>query len=165
MNWTYINPFWQRDDLMHSKLSPDECRQRLKDAGRDVGSVVQREWLARGDATFHKPGYRLGPLFEVHVRVSVLPAEGGSSRLHLRFSGGIGTAIAQILIAVVCLAAFLWAVTQLVGGGAWNPGYGAGLLAIVIPVLLVLALRSSAPGDEDDLWQFVADQVEGERSP
>ncbi len=82
----------------------------------------------------------------------------------LRFSGGLGTAVAQILIAPACLAAFLWAVTQLVGGRVWNPGYGAGLLAIVVPVLLALALRSSAAGDEDDLWQFVSYQVEGERS-
>jgi len=53
------------------------------------------------------------------------------------------------------------ALLKLAGGGGWMPIYGAALLSLLVPVLLVLALRSEAPHDREELWKFVADQVEG----
>jgi len=38
---------------------------------------------------------------------------------------------------------------------------GAPRFAVTWLVLLVLAMRSDAPNDQDELWQFVAGQLEG----
>jgi len=99
-------------------------------------------------------------MLEMHARVNVSPGESGPTTLRVRFSGGTGSAWLLALVDVACLGAFVWALTSFVTAG-WSPGVGAGLFAILIPVLLVLALRSEAPGDQDELWKFVASQVEG----
>jgi hypothetical protein len=146
------------DRLMFSALGHDECRNRLRSAR---ASDFPRIWLVRGDATFYKAGLpRYGSMLEMHARVTVSPGETGPTRLKLRFSGGAGSAMLLALVDLVCLGAFVLAVTSLLTAG-WSPGVGAGLFAVLIPVLLVFALRSDAPDDQDELWQFVASQVEG----
>lgn len=106
----------------------------------------------------------MGPLFEMHVHVTVLPGEGSTSRLRLRFSGGWSTAIVLPTLIPFCAGAFAWALSNLVVQRAWDPIYGAGLLAPVVPLLLILAMQSAAADDEMTLWQFVAELVDGERS-
>jgi hypothetical protein len=96
----------------------------------------------------------------MHARVTASPGDTGATRLRLRFSGGSGSALLLALVDVSCLGAFVWALTSLVTAG-WSPGAGAGLFSILVPVLLVLAMRSDASDDQDELWQFVASQVEG----
>jgi hypothetical protein len=160
--WLYWNPFWHVDRVMTSSLGHDECRNRLRGAKADD---FPRIWLARGDATFYKAGLpRYGSMLEMHARVTVLSSESGPATLRLRFSGGSGSALLLALVDVACVGAFIGAVTSFVTAG-WSPKVGAGLFAILIPVLLVLALRSEAPDDQDELWQFVASQVEGHEAP
>ena len=159
MNWRYVNPFWHEERVLRSSLDAAECRERLRSARS--GDSVARAWLARGDATFYKIGLpRYGSILELHARVKVHPSDAGSSTVNLRFSGGGGSALLLALIDLACLGAFGWALVTLVTAG-WNPLIGAGLLSILIPVLLVLALRSEAPSDLQELSDFVADQVEG----
>jgi hypothetical protein len=143
---------------MTSPLGHDECRNRLRGAKSDD---FPRIWLGRGDATFYKAGLpRYGSMLEMHARVTVSPTESGPSTLRLRFSGGSGSALLLAMVDVGCLGAFVWALTSIVTSG-WSPGVGAGLVAILIPLLLVLAMRSDAPNDQDELRQFVAGEVEG----
>jgi hypothetical protein len=143
---------------MASSLGHDKCRNRLRGANSDD---FPRMWLARGDAIFYKAGLpRYGSMLEMHARVTISPSESGPSTLRLRFSGGSGSALLLALVDAACLGAFVWALTSFVAAG-WNPGVGAGMFAILIPVLLVLAMRSDAPNDQDELWRFVASQVDG----
>ncbi|TMC52557.1 MAG: hypothetical protein E6J20_11540 [Chloroflexi bacterium] len=163
MNWAYLNPFWREDRVMVSDLDPEQCRRRLKEADTSIFTVA-RLWVGRGDANFYEGGVgagRAGSLFEMHVRVKVSPAAGNSSRLDLRFSGGLGSAVLMSVATLFCVWAFGWALLKLAGGSGWMPIYGAGLLSLLVPALLVLALRSEAPHDREELWKFVADQVEG----
>lgn len=160
MDWTYINPFWHSDTQMATGLDPEECRRRLKAAPTNL-RIIRRIWLARGDFNFAQTGPRMGSLFEVHVRVDVTQPAPPGSVLRLRFSGGLISAVAQCGVVVGGAAAFLWAVLSLLSGSGWTPLHGAGLLAILVPVLLVLALRSSAADGERDLRDFIAEQVEG----
>ena len=161
MDWTYVNPFWHSDTQMTTGLGPDECRSRLEAAPTSPRSI-RRIWLARGDFNFAQTGPRLGSLLEMHVRVDVTQPAAPGSVLRLRFSAGLTSAVVMCLVAVGCAAAFLWAASSLLLGSGWTPLHAAALLAILVPVLLVLALRSSAPGAEQDLWDFVAEQVEAE---
>jgi hypothetical protein len=143
---------------MTSSLGHDECRNRLR--GANAGDFP-RLWVARGDATFDKAGLpRYGSMLEMHARVTVSRGESGPTTLRVRFSGGIGSALLLALVDVACLGAFVWALTSFVTAG-WSPGVGAGLFAVLIPPLLVLALRSDAADDQDQLWQFVESQVDG----
>jgi hypothetical protein len=146
------------DRLMTSSLGHDACRKRLRDA---KAGDFPRIWLARGDATFYKAGLpRYGSMLEMHARVTVSLSESGPATLRLRFSGGMGSALLLALVDVACVGAFVWALTSFVTAG-WSPGVGAGLFAVLIPVLLVLALRSEVLDDQDELWRFVASQVDG----
>ena len=95
----------------------------------------------------------------MHVRVKVLPA-GESSTVHLRFSGGWGSALVLVAIDLGCAAAFVWALVNLFANG-WQPLEGAGLLAILIPPLLVFAMRATADDDMDQLTTFVLATVRG----
>jgi hypothetical protein len=156
----YVNPFWHEDRLMSSALGPDECRRRLKLAANGEASI-RWPWIPRGDVNFAETGPRAGSLFEMHVGVKVTAAPASGSLLRLRFSAGIVSPILSCLISAGCLLAFAWAAMSLISSRAWIPGYGAGLLAILVPVLWVLAFRSSAPRDEDELWSFVAGAVDG----
>jgi hypothetical protein len=143
---------------MTSSLGHDECRNRLRGARADD---FPRIWLARGDATFYKSGLpRYGSMLEMHARVTVSPGESGPTTLRVRFSGGIGSALLLAMVDAACVGAFVLALASFVTAG-WSLGVGAGLFAILIPVLLVLALRSDAPDDQDQLWQFVASLVGG----
>ena len=160
MYWMYVNPFWHEDRLMSSALGPDECRRRLKVAANGEASI-SRLWIRRGDANFAETGPRVGSLFEMHVGVKVTAAPASGSLLRLRFSAGIVSPIIFSLISAGCLLAFVWAAMSLISSRAWIPGYGAGLLAVLVPVLWILAFRSSAPRDEDDIWNFVAGAVDG----
>jgi len=159
MNWMYVNPFWHDDRLMSSALSPDECRRRLKMAPNG-GSGINRLWLGRG-LNFAEAGPRTGSLFEMHVNVTIAAAPVSGSSLRLRFSAGFLSATIFCLASAGCVVAFAWAALSLVSTRSWIPGYGAGLLAILVPVLWILAMRSSAPRDEDDLWDFIAAAVDG----
>lgn len=159
----YVNPFWHRDALMLSDLTPDECRRRLRIAPTDANDVG-RLWIGRGDVNFYDhPSPRGGSLFEMHVRVKVSAGQSAGSQLRLRFSGGVGSAIVLSVVAVGCAAAFLLVLANLLSGAAWVPFDGAGLLAILVPILLVLALRAEAPDDQRDLWNFVAAAADGRR--
>jgi hypothetical protein len=164
MNWMYVNPFWHEDRLMSSQLDPDECRRRLK-ASPTSRIGIMRIWLTRGDFNFAETGARFGTLFEMHVRVDVTQPSDSGSVLRLRFSGGLVSALLLCAVSAACVGAFLWAATTLLSGSAWNPIYGAGLLAILVPALLVLALRAEAPDAKGDLWDFVAEQVDGHPVP
>ncbi len=160
MNWMYVNPFWHDDRLMSSALGPDECHRRLKVAA-DAEAGISRLWIGCGDANFAETGPRAGSLFEMHVGVKVAAAPATGSLLRLRFSEGLVSAILFCLISAGCFVAFAWAAVSLISLRTWTPGYGAGLLAVLVPVLWVLAFRSSASRDEDRLWNFVAGAVDG----
>ena len=160
MNWMYVNPFWHDDRLMSSALATDECRRRLKVAANGEAGI-RRLLIGRGDVSFAETGPRAGSLFEMHVGVRVTAEPAAGSLLRLRFSAGIVSATLFCLISAGCLLAFAWAAISLVSSRNWIPGYGAGLLAIVVPVLWVMAFRSSASRDEDNLWNFVARAVDG----
>lgn len=160
MTSRYLNPFWREDQLMHSELPPDVCRARLKEAPAGRANFA-RPWFAGGDAAFSRQGYRLGSLLEVHVRVDVSSAPGNTSSLRLRFSAGTGSALLLLLAMVACLAVFFWTVATIVTTRAWDPIEGAGLLALLVPVFLVAALRAQTPDDMRALWTFVAEQVGG----
>lgn len=160
MSWRYVNPFWHEDQLMHSELPPDVCRARLKDAPAGRASLV-RPWFARGDAAFSRQDYRSGTLLEVHVRVDVSPAPGDTSTLRLRFSAGPASALLVLLLMVAGAALFVWTVATIATTRAWVPIEGAGLLAVLVPIFLVAALRAQAPDDMRALWAFVAAQVGG----
>lgn len=95
----------------------------------------------------------------MHVRVNVLPA-GESSTVHMRFSGGAGSALLLVAIDLGCAAAFVWALVNLVSSG-WQPLDGAGLLAILIPPLLIFAMRGTADDDLDALTTFVLATLDG----
>jgi hypothetical protein len=163
MNWMYINPFWHDERLMSSALSPDECRRRLKVAADGEGGI-RRLLIRRGDVNFAETGPRAGSLFEMHVGVKVTAAPASGSLLRLRFSEGLVSAIVFCLISAACMLALVWAASSLISSRTWMPGYGAGLLAILVPVLWVLAFRSSASRDEDRLWSFIAAAVDGKSS-
>ena len=159
MNWKYLNPFWHQDQVATSPLGPDECRRRLKSAP-GPGSSIGRAWPARGDATFYTDAStRFGSILEMHVRVKVQPA-GESSTIHMRFSGGAGSALLLVAIDLGCLAAFAWALSTFVANG-WRMLEGAGLLAILAPPLLIFAMRATADDDMDELTMFVMATVEG----
>jgi hypothetical protein len=164
MSWMYVNPFWHEDMLMSSQLDPEECRRRLK-AAPNSRMGIMRIWLARGDFNFAESGARFGSLFEMHVRVDVTQPSASGSVLRLQFSGGLFSALLLCAVSAGCAGAFLWAATTVLSGSAWNPIYGAGLLAILVPALLVLALRAEAPDAKGDLWDFVAEQVDGQPVP
>jgi hypothetical protein len=160
MSWMYVNPFWHEDRLMSSQLDPDECRRRLKAAPTSrIG--IMRIRIARGDFNFAESGARFGSLFEMHVRVVVTQPSASGSVLRLQFSGGLVSGLVFSAVSVGCVGAFLWAATNLLSGSAWSPIYGAALLAILVPPLMVLALRAEAPGARGDLWDFIAEQVDG----
>jgi hypothetical protein len=157
----YWNPFWHVDRSLASRFNPDECRKLLKTASTS-DSNVGRVWLARGDATFFEIGLpAYGSILQLHVRVHVAPGEGEGSVVRLRFSGGGGSSLLLALIDLACAGAFILAVASLLTAG-WSPLVGAGLVSVLIPVLLTLAMRWDAPGDIDDLTQFVSAQVDGE---
>jgi len=157
----YVNPFWHRDRVMVSDTDPGECRRRLRAAPTSL-DTVGRLWIGRGDVNFcANPNSRMGSLFEMHVRVTVAPKEDSGSLLHLRFSGGVGSAIALSVAAAGCALAFVWALHSVVSGAPWRPIYGGALLAILLPILLVFAFRSEAADDEQDLCNFIAGQVGG----
>jgi len=159
VNWKYLNPFWHQDRVAASPLAPDECRRRLK-AAPATGASIGRAWPARGDATFYTDAStRFGSLLEMHVRVKVLAA-GESSTVHMRFSGGAGSALLLVAIDLGCLAAFAWALSTLVGNG-WQMLEGAGLLAILAPPLFIFAMRATADDDLDQLTAFVVATVQG----
>ena len=144
---------------MVSPLDAHECRYRLT-TGRS-GDSVARLWLARGDATYYKAGLpRYGSLLEMHVRARVVPTEAGPTTVKLRFSGGVGSALLLALTDLICVAAFGWAILSFSTAG-WNPLVGAGLLSVLVPILLIFALRSAAPQDLQQLWEFVASVVDG----
>lgn len=100
-----------------------------------------------------------GSILEMHVRVKVRPA-GESSTVQMRFSGGAGSALLLVAIDVGCLAAFAWALVNLFSKG-WQPLDGAGLLAILIPPLLIFAMRATADSDLATLTDFVLAAVRG----
>jgi len=152
-----LNPFWHDDQVFARPLDPEECRRRLK-AARTSRMTIGRAWLARGNATFYISNVRAGSVLEMHVRVRVVPT-GDSSTLQLRFSGGAGSAFLLLLIDVACVAAFVWALTSLLSKG-WQPLEGAGLFAVLIPPLLIFAMRSTADDDRDELTQFVMAALE-----
>jgi hypothetical protein len=159
VNWKYLNPFWHQDQVATSPFDHDECRRRLKSAPA-TGSSIGRSWPARGDATFYTDANsRFGSILEMHVRVKVLPA-GESSTVRMRFSGGAGSALLLVAIDLGCLAAFLWALASLLASG-WQVLDGAGLLAILVPPLLIFAMRSTADDDVDALTTFVLTTVQG----
>jgi hypothetical protein len=163
VNWKYLNPFWHQDQVAASPLDPDECRHRLKLAPA-IGSSIGRSWPARGDATFYMDaGSRLGSILEMHVRVKVLPAAEAST-VHMRFSGGAGSALLLVAVDLGCAGAFVWAFVQLTAHG-WQPLVGAGLLAILIPPLLIFAMRATADDDVDTLTEFVMTTIQGPSSP
>jgi hypothetical protein len=157
VDWKYLNPFWHEDQVIASPLGPDECRRRLK-AAPASRTTIGRAWLARGDATFYIGNIRAGSILEMHVRVKVVPT-GDSSSLHLRFSGGSGSAFLLLVIDVACVAAFAWALTSLLANG-WQTLEGAGLFAVLIPPLLIFAMRSTADDDRDQLTKFVMAALE-----
>lgn len=154
-----MNPFWRVERVMRSSLAPDECKLRLKKAPTSLGRIA-RLWFGRGDAAFYRPGAgRLGSLLEMHVRVDVGPPADAGCDLSLRFSWGAASSVLLTAIIVAGVVVFGWTVSRIAGGHSWDPIYGAGLLAIAVPVLLMAALGSEAPGAVDDLWEFVAEQV------
>ena len=99
----------------------------------------------------------------MHVRVKVMPA-GASSTVHMRFSGGAGSALLLVAIDLGCAAAFVWALMTLLSNG-WQPLEGAGLLAILIPPLLIFAMRATADDDIDTLTEFVVGTIQGQSTP
>jgi hypothetical protein len=163
MNWLYWNPFWHEDRLMATVLNPDECRRRLTNPP-DSWPGITRIWIGLGDVNFAETGPRTGSLFEMHVGVKVTAAPDSGSFLRLRFSAGIISAIVLSVAFAGCLLAFAWAAVSAISFRNWIPGYGAGLLAIFVPPLWVLALNSSASRDEEHLWNFIAGAVDGKRA-
>ena len=157
MDWTYLNPFWHRDALLTSSLPENDSRGRLKAAATNSPSVA-RSWLGRGDATLYVAGGRIPWLFEMHVRVSVTPDD-RSSTIRLRFSGGLASSLLLAAIDVVCPAAAVWAIVSLIEHG-WSYAVGAGLVSVLIPPLLILALRSTADRDQQRLTDFVVGAIE-----
>jgi len=162
-SWRFLNPFWRVDRVMRSSLRPDECRLKLKKAPTSITGVA-RLWLGGGDAAFYRGGVgamKAGSLLETHVRVDVAQAAAGGSELRLRFSWGTTSSLLLVGIIAAGLVMFGLAVAGLSSSRSWQPIYGAGLLAILVPVLLIGALRAEAPGAMDELWEFVAKQVGG----
>lgn len=162
-SWRFLNPFWRVDRVMRSSLRPDECRLKLKKAPTSITGIA-RLWFGGGDAAFYRGGagaMKAGSLLETHVRIDVAQAAAGGSELTLRFSWGIGSSL--LLVGIIAAGAVLFglAVAALSTSRSWHPIYGAGLLAILVPVLLMGALRAEAPGAMDELWEFVAKQVGG----
>lgn len=163
MELLYLNPFWRRERVMISDLAPDECQQRLKTAKTSIWTI-DRPWFS-GRYTFYNPGigvvqgYR--SMLELRVHVKVKPNGDHGSRLTLRYSSGVGSAFIQTVLTLVSVGAFIAALTSLLVTRAWHSIDAAGLLIIGFPVLLVFALSSDEPHDEDVLWRFVADQVGG----
>jgi len=97
----------------------------------------------------------------MHVRVTVEPGQDmETSTLLLRFSGGTGSALLLVAIELSCLVAFAWAVMSIATAG-WNWFPAAGLIAAVIPVLLVLAMRAAVPDDTAALTRLIARQLDG----
>ena len=140
-------------------LSPDDCRRRLKQKP-DAAFSYSRAWFGGGYGTFYMPGPRLGPLLQMHVRATVAPGhDPETSTLQLRFSAGTGSAWLLIAIELGCLLGFGWALVRIATAGwSWFPA--AGLAAIVIPVLLVLALRASVPSDIETLTRLLAQNLD-----
>ena len=155
-----MNPFWHLDRRVPVALGPDECRRRLK-RRPDSAFSLSRAWFGGSDGTFYLPGPRVGPLLQMHVRVTVEPGQDmETSTLLLRFSGGTGSALLLVAIELSCLVAFAWAVMSIATAG-WNWFPAAGLIAAVIPVLLVLAMRAAVPDDTAALTRLIARQLDG----
>lgn len=162
-SWRFLNPFWRVERVMRSSLRPDECRLKLKKAPTSIAGIA-RLWLGGGDAAFYRGGagaMKAGSLLETHVRVDVAQSAGGGSQLTLRFSWGIASSV--LLVGIIATGAVMFGLTlaALASTRSWEPIYGAGLLAILVPVLLMGALRAETPGAMDELWDFVAEQVGG----
>lgn len=158
----YLNPFWQLDRAVVSPLGPEECRTRLKSAPTgDYLYLFRRSWLTIDDGTFFISGAgRSGSVLQMHVRVKVMPEGEQAAKLRLRFSGGIGSALLLLLIELGGLYAFVWSIWS-VAAGAWTWFVAAALFGILVPVLLVLALRSTAAHDIRELTDWVAGLVDG----
>ena len=99
-------------------------------------------------------------MLQMHVRVKVMPEGEQAAKLRLRFSGGLGSALLLLLIELGGLYAFVWSIWS-VAAGAWTWFVAAALFGILVPVLLVLALRSTAAHDIRELTDWVAGLVDG----
>jgi hypothetical protein len=162
-SWRFLNPFWRVERVMRSSLRPDECRLKLKKAPTSITGIA-RLWFGGGDAAFYRGGagaMKAGSLLETHVRVDVAQAAAGGSELRLRYSWGIASSLLLVGIIAAGVVMFGLTIAALSSSRSWQPIYGAGLLAILVPGLLMGALRAEAPGAMDELWEFVAKQVGG----
>jgi len=161
VTWQYINPFWNQVTTVASPLSPNECRRRLQGVSTSGAGVV-REWSVRGVATFHTAGIgtmRFGPIFEMHVRVNVVEGKQGTSLVRLTFSAGPASALVLMLVDIGAIVVFVRAINALATMG-WTPLVGAGLLAVIVPALLILAMRAESPVSIGSLRSFVLTTVE-----
>lgn len=144
-------------------LGPEECRTRLKSPPtEDYLTVVGRGRFSSGDGTLYLIGspmlYRSA--LQMHLRVRVVPAAESAAELRLRFSGGLGSALLLLVIDLVSMYAFGWAIWS-AAGGSWSWFAAASLVGILVPILLVLALRSTAARDIGELTGFIAGKVDG----